>query len=97
MDEQVKREWLEALRSGRYRKTTGVLHRNGNRYCALGVLCAIAVKHGVVPCVPDGADDLPSRVNDWAELSYNDESLVACMNDNGMSFNKIAKWIEDNL
>jgi hypothetical protein len=40
VDAQIKQKWIEALRSGNYEQTTGSL-REGNRYCCLGVLCAI--------------------------------------------------------
>lgn len=49
MNPEVKKLWLEALRSGEYKQCKGWLHsRNerGDTYCCLGVLCALAVKHG---------------------------------------------------
>jgi hypothetical protein len=38
MDPDVKREWLKALRSGKYRRAQGKL-KDGAGYCCLGVLC----------------------------------------------------------
>ena len=38
-----RRKWVEALRSGEYRQTTGVL-RDRDGFCCLGVLCDIAEK-----------------------------------------------------
>ena len=40
MDDQLKAKWLEALRSGNYKQTTGVL-KNDEGFCCLGVLCDI--------------------------------------------------------
>jgi hypothetical protein len=34
-------DWLAALRSGKYKQGTGRLHY-GNKYCCLGVACAVA-------------------------------------------------------
>lgn len=38
MKEKVKKLWLEALRSGKYKQTKRVL-KNEEGYCCLGVLC----------------------------------------------------------
>jgi len=52
MNEQVKKMWLDALRSGEYKQGQNVLHAYNSvgdeRFCCLGVLCDIAVKHNVV-------------------------------------------------
>lgn len=39
MNERVKKIWLEALRSGEYKKGVGCLRDNQDRFCCLGVLC----------------------------------------------------------
>lgn len=42
---QIKRNrkaWLEALRSGKFRQTTGKLKSRNGAYCCLGVLCEVA-------------------------------------------------------
>lgn len=50
MNPEFKKQWVEALRSGKYRQTNGVL-KTGNehncRHCCLGVLCDIATTNGV--------------------------------------------------
>lgn len=46
MNPEIKALWLEALRSGEYKQTTGVLN-DGCRYCCLGVLTDIAVQQGL--------------------------------------------------
>ena len=40
MKEQIARTWVEALRSGDYKQTAGVLY-DGEGYCCLGVLCRV--------------------------------------------------------
>jgi hypothetical protein len=79
----IKRRWIEALRSGEYRQTQEVLVEPdpilGDAFCCLGVLCEIAVKDGVIvrqaesyldPANPMDQSDatLPMAVLRWAEL-----------------------------
>jgi hypothetical protein len=52
MKASIKKQWLEALRSGQYKQAKGFLRRldrNGNLgHCCLGVLCEL-----VMPAIPD--------------------------------------------
>lgn len=44
MDQQVKKKWIKALRSGEYKQGVGSLRRiveGEARYCCLGVLCEL--------------------------------------------------------
>lgn len=47
MDQKVKADWVAALRSGKYKQTTGVMYRSVMEhhhpagYCCLGVLASI--------------------------------------------------------
>lgn len=41
MKPEVKKQWVEALRSGKYKQGTKFLNRNG-RFCCLGVLCELS-------------------------------------------------------
>jgi hypothetical protein len=45
---EVRRAWIERLRSGWDKKATGHLHFNG-AFCVLGVLCDLAVQAKVIP------------------------------------------------
>lgn len=49
MNAQIKRDWLEALRSGEYKQGFGQLkfeEDNETKYCCLGVLCDVLInKH----------------------------------------------------
>lgn len=40
MDKAIKRKWVKALRSGKYKQAREALKR-GDRYCCLGVLCNV--------------------------------------------------------
>lgn len=52
MNENVKRRWVEALRSGKYIQTTGALRaargHGSYEHCCLGVLCELAAEEGIV-------------------------------------------------
>lgn len=57
MKPEIKRQWVEALRSGDYRQGHGVLHRvsaDDETFCCLGVLCELARKASVVQMEGEG-------------------------------------------
>lgn len=55
MNEQVKSQWVEALRSGKYSQGTAFLGYEG-KHCALGVLCEVL--------------DIPNTSDEWAATEY---------------------------
>lgn len=63
MDADIKAEWIADLRSGQYEQGRSALRRD-NRYCCLGVLCEVAVRHGVIP------QPTPSTEYDADEIAY---------------------------
>jgi hypothetical protein len=85
---EARKLWVEALRSGDYAQTTGVL-RDESGYCCLGVACEIAVQHGVIEPPQghkavagrifynfDGSDaTLPDSVREWLGLWADDGSI----------------------
>lgn len=87
MTPEVKVWWLEALRSDRFRKGQGNLRaidpNDGLTYhCCLGVLCEVAIEHGLDLDVQFASDKrtayfqgeallLPDEVVQWAGLSKN--------------------------
>lgn len=51
MNQEIKAQWIAALRSGDYKQGWKCLARKtdkGTEYCCLGVLCDLAVKAGVI-------------------------------------------------
>lgn len=118
MKPKIKRQWLAALRSGDYRKTTGVLKRFFKtvqpRYCCLGVLCetvkndipragvliklkdndCYGVAHGRGQSVKAMLDD---EMKGHTGVTQEQQMKLATMNDNGMSFDRIANYIEKHL
>lgn len=81
MNEEIKQQWLTALRSDEYPQTDGYL-RDEQGYCCLGVLCDLAVQAGVVECFKTADDPfyrynadesvLPKEVIKWAGLDHSD-------------------------
>jgi len=79
MNQEVKKQWIAALRSGDYRQGQNALRGFDNTYCCLGVLCELAVQAKVIgpgsPCrfddcyAYDGSSTyLPDPVIEWAGL-----------------------------
>lgn len=106
MKKSVMKKWVDALRSGKYKQTKGVL-KDSNGYCCLGVLCDIAPKETGEWDGPQGyrfegnGATPPQTVLAWAGM----KSDVGCFkgterkalterNDKGASFKTIAKLIE---
>lgn len=81
MFDNIKKLWVDALRSGEYEQGKNVLRNiEKNTFCCLGVLCDIAIKQGL-PIKTDTINDysgdrvlkynsnyenLPESVMDWA-------------------------------
>lgn len=112
MNRQVKKLWVKALRSGRYRQGANRLRQdNGSpKFCCLGVLCEVYRKEngGKWTHVKDNnamfihaVVDLPLTVCDWAGLNSDDPFLgserASFLNDDGFDFDYIADRIEKYL
>ena len=77
MNPDIKRQWVDALRSGDYRQGRQLL-RFGDEFCCLGVLSDLATKANVgidVETLEDGTyrfdffeSLLPPSIRDWAGL-----------------------------
>jgi hypothetical protein len=86
MNRDVKRRWLEALRSDKYEQTDQILgyyndYSNKRFFCCLGVLCDIYSKetgrgewlsHSFKIDSVNYLNFLPNEVMDWAGLIEND-------------------------
>lgn len=55
MDQNIKAQWVAALRSGEYAQGKKALSLD-NQYCCLGVLCDLAEKAGAVESITDTVD-----------------------------------------
>lgn len=100
----IGRLWVHALRSGRYAQVKGVLQRDGEGHCCLGVLCDL-----VEPLSwgqPDSGGVIHHRcfagtpapaVLERVGMRLGDASHLAFMNDEGKTFTEIADYIETEL
>lgn len=111
MKPAIKRLWVKALRSGKYKQTSGKLHEatplDRGSFCCLGVLCDLAIKRGVIKRFHGDKELTPETVQRWAGIDpdpiisidlYGDVTEATTANDTlEWSFKKIARAIEKNL
>ena len=88
MNQKVKQQWIEALRSGEYSQTQNQL-KDHHGYCCLGVLCDLYSKVNEGSYWEDGGDlfrfetnmgeyefvRLPMSVSEWAGLDDDNPSV----------------------
>jgi hypothetical protein len=106
-DYALRKKWIAALESGKYKQTRGQLRcTSGKRqsYCCLGVLCDIVNPDGWVDdslrCETDENDlssaQLPPFINRRIGLSGDGESQLIQLNDEKkFTFKKIAAVLKD--
>lgn len=107
MNKDLKKLWVEALRSGKYKQTKGRLQSaDGNAYCCLGVLehCVMGVEYGPQYRRDANPDMLLYFVKNPKKATCKKADLLSTgvqfwfMNDHkGMTFTEIADYIEANL
>lgn len=105
MDKDVKEDWIEALRSGEHVQGLGCLERGNGAQCCLGVLCEIldlpyrvlAKGDRVYLGIEGGISmtgHLPYKVRSELNISAEESTTLTKLNDNGVSFEEIADYIE---
>lgn len=107
MNPDVKAQWLEALRSGKYVKGEGKLKLSDTCYCALGVLallCPLKSKTFLSGGDLFGADRdicngfFDKEVSKWCGLDHSQQVAVSRVNDQQAdTFEEVADWIEKEL
>lgn len=111
MNQDIKKRWVEALRSGKYKQGKERL-KSEQGFCCLGVLCDLAVHDGVGQwngqCFTTDDKSVeympPQKIKDWSGLRMGVPlmteiglSQAHVLNDQGISFEKIADLIEEQL
>ena len=108
MDQEVKTKWVEALRSGQYKQAKGALC-SPRGFCCLGVLLeTLNVPREFEPAnmlvdVYRPTDDeavtsyLPTKLAVKIGVNLAFQGKLAALNDDGLPFNAIADYIEENL
>lgn len=108
---EIKRRWVEALRSGEYSQGQNELRPSLDSYCCLGVLCDLYAKDKAIPWMTNKSKvftmeglsgHLPLAVVDWASARQlsdlpNVAVVLVDMNDGGKTFSEIADYIEEKL
>ena len=112
MNKTIKKKWLKALRSGRYKQGKQYLRNSDNTYCCLGVLAKVmgrrwrkdssGIDYALVDksCTLnlDGVCLLPPAVMEAARINPKIQNYLSTKNDSGdWPFNRIADWIERHL
>lgn len=106
MDENIKKDWVAALRSGRYEQGYGRLC-DDHRFCCLGVLYEVLNKEGHLSIershigtkvLYDGNMSYPYNLINYNIIKESDVDKLVTMNDSRVcSFKEIADWIEEKL
>lgn len=108
MNEDIKKDWVKALRSGKYSQGSGKLKIHyRDAFCCLGVLCEI---HPKVRLGDDGyyfegdnydfnmISALSKKFMEEVKLHDNEMQYLIEMNDTkGFDFKRIADYIEREL
>lgn len=106
MNKHVKRKWLKALRSGKYKKAhskLGKIYTNfPPQYCCLGVLvCEMApefVKEGDFHLSVDGdVNYVPDDLAIMWGLDRSTQEVLGRQNDASRDFRPVIDYIERNL
>lgn len=105
MNALIKKEWVAALRSGKYKQGKRAMCCFKDKYTALGVLMDacfpvdwLADEHDECWRIENSAVFPPIRYTWAAGLTTVQEKTLMEMNDlHGKSFKEIATWIEKNL
>jgi len=107
---KIKAKWIEALTSGEYPQTQGMLHRDNPKfgaregYCCLGVLAysirrtkAFKEDFGTIANLT-GRGDVGQPTRDYTGLTVRMSSILVHLNDNTKAnFKQIAKIIDKYL
>lgn len=100
MDPAVKAAWVAALRSGKYKQTSGRLRHAGG-FCCLGVLCEVIETPRAFYGYKfelEGGENTSNHNLPFYFLPRDIQNQLSTMNDKyGASFEEIADWIEANL
>lgn len=104
MDADIKKRWVEALRSGKYKQGKAALRSNENHFCCVGVLCDIVAPNdwqlsgSIFNFQGTNHYDLPANFRRDLDIPNAEENKLIYMNDyKNKSFSEIADYIEANL
>lgn len=101
MDSQVRKQLIDALKSGKYKWTEGRL-RQDDCFCVLGVLCDISglgTWSDDESYIVEGDDDPlfctpPLAVTRWAGLAHDEMNQLWIINDDSTSYDRVIRYLE---
>ncbi len=103
MNKVIKKTWLKALRSGKYKQGKGQLREDETHFCCLGVLGdLLGIKWGKLYALGQ-AEHLGALPKHYScGISCDQQEKLGRLNDGGWgdkrkSFSQIADYIEANL
>jgi hypothetical protein len=112
MRESVKKKWVAALKSGKYKQGKCSLKNTDNTYCCLGVLCEVFIDEGNELDVRTTENNVveyngqtsypPTAVREWAGICHvsghasSANYCVAAVNDTADSFTPSIEYIEQH-
>ena len=103
MKKSIADKWIRALRSGKYKQGTRVLHNEGNNtYCCLGVLCKIeGIKSSDPQVIASKKNPLKTSTGCVDNRYGNTDLELTALNDSGLpayaaslTFDEIADVIQ---
>lgn len=104
MNPDVKKRWIEALRSGDYKQGRGWLRNIDDEYCCLGVLENLiqpegwSAQAGGWSASNNSVMFISDATRHQASISHEATNCLMNMNDmEGKTFSQIADYIEENL
>lgn len=110
MKTEIRDAWADALESGEYKQGYGQLRTADDKFCALGVLCDLAVKAGALaePEFMESDESFTGYRYEYSATVPPDDvwnwsgrcRIIPIMSMNDDKHNKfvtIAKWIRENL
>lgn len=93
MDARLKTQWLEALRSGKFRQAQGTLLDEDGAMCCLGVLAHIqGCDLSALPTDERATVSAPKGFDGGLDFFFRNE--LGRMNDHGSTFAELAAHIE---
>jgi hypothetical protein len=93
MNQAIKIEWAEWLEDEEHQQGPGALRSAGDKYCCLGGLCELAVKHGVIPApTQDPQHDDMYRYGDEHSFSHGYNYTGNLVNSLSYLPQKVMEW-----
>lgn len=101
MDKSIKKKWIAALRSNKYKQGRNNLRTTDNCYCGVGVLCDVVDsklwrKASLFYLFSGRSVILVDRLREQIKLPHETMMKVVSMNDAGKTFAEIADFVESS-